>query len=237
MNKLLIIVILCCVVIVSSCSNNKDNTEKNNINETQNNELIKTTESTVIETAADEGENIPNMGGYDDLARKYIDFVYNIYYGTLVVGQEKTDQWVDNVFLKQSPEAQESIPPLYQMIQYFSVKKEELISVNNQFKEPDSLMRMPEYVINALFDGNDSTMKQSLVSPLALYHEGEIYTWNDITLAITNESNTDINKKIHNIPKDIIESYINRMSSIFEENGFTKYMQEDVDVINSYLKN
>ncbi len=148
-------------------------------------------------------------------SRKYLDEVYNIHIASQIVGREACDEWTNNVFLKKSPAEQEELPPLYQIITELDITKEELIHQNTENGN-----ELSETMIEALYIEDINTMKQLLKNPFALYHNGNIYTFNElITGAYTNET----------IPRDVVERYFDFISVECEIRKMTKYVYEDIN--------
>lgn len=149
------------------------------------------------------------------LNRKYVDDVYNLYFARLIVGNEKADEWTNNVLLKKTPEEQESIPPLYQLIHDLSISKDDLIKVNRE-----NNMSLSDSVIAGLYEDDIPEMKRILASPLALYYDGEIYTYDELS-----ESKQAGSK----IPSETIGDYLDFIELVCEYNGEIKYMQEEIN--------
>ena len=195
-----------------------------NVSETTVSEEVATNVSETavsVEAAAESSEDTyaeaPAVGGSDySFLRKYIDEVYNIQVASEVVGKEERDEWVDNVFLKKSAEEQEAIPPIYQMIVDLEISKEDLIKKNN---ENDGIYLTAE-TIDALYLEDIEEVKKALMSPLALYHEGEIYVFEELS------KNTS---KAVDIPTEILDEYFDYIETVCEQNGIIKYMQEEID--------
>ena len=194
-----------------------------NVSETAVSEEVATnaSETAVSEAAAESSEDTyaeaPAVGGSDySFLRKYIDEVYNIQVASEVVGKEACDEWVDNVFLKKSAEEQEALPPIYQMIVDLEISKEDLIKKNN---ENDGIYLTAE-TIDALYLEDIEEVKKALMSPLALYHEGEIYVFEELS------KNTS---KAVDIPTEILDEYFDYIETVCEQEGTIKYMQEEID--------
>jgi hypothetical protein len=159
------------------------------------------------------GGGISFEGGYDVFDRRYIDVVENLYYGMQIVGEEATEKWVNEVYLKQDAKGQTELPELYQMIKYFSIPREELIKVNNSFKNQKAeSMVIPDDVINALYSEDEKSMKKALASPLALYYDGMIYTVNELR-----QMSSDEIKKIGITPAEL-EKYANNIDEFIRAN-------------------
>lgn len=166
------------------------------------------------------------QGGYDVFDRHYIDKVENLYYGMEIVGNEATEKWVNTVYLKQSPEEQDALPGLYQMIKYFSISREALAKLNNSLKADGHLeMVLPDDVIDALYT-DEMTMMKALVSPLALYHNGMVSTINELRHMTADE----IRKT--GIPPEELRRFAERIDPIVRENvGDKLYELEYKDFI------
>lgn len=171
---------------------------------------------------------IPRIGGSDyAFSRKYIDKVYDIYLASQIVGQEAREEWVNNVFLAKSPSEQVEIPPLYQMIHDLNISKEDFIAKNAENIDTPG-MYFSDDIISALYLDDIEEMKKQLANPLALYYEGEIYTFDEL-------SQSQNTRMTANIPADVMSNYLGYIELVCEENGIIKYMQEDIDrVQNTY---
>ena len=194
-----------------------------NVSETAVSEEVATnaSETAVSEAAAESSEDTyaeaPAVGGSDySFLRKYIDEVYNIHLASVVVGREACQEWVDNVFLKKSAEEQEALPTIYQIIVDLEISKEDLIKKNN---EKGGIYLSTE-TIDALYLEDIEEVKKALMSPLALYHEGEIYVFEELS------KNTS---KAVDIPTEILDEYFDYIETVCEQEGIIKYMQEEID--------
>ncbi len=238
-----ILTLLLCIVLISSCNakqSNKDGltdfteqiVEDSTSSEKEEKVSTPITKSDNISTIT--GEATPVTGGFDQLEEKYVLPVNNIYCASLITGQEKRDDWVDNVYKKQSREERRKIPALYQMIRYFNIEKSDLIKVYTDWYGKDLETEMPSVFIDALYEDDEKIMKQKLVSPYALYYDGEIYTWYDI-LSASNNTNEMMQKEVLNIPNDVLTAYLNNMQTTLKNSGLI--MPEDCERISSFIKN
>ncbi|MDE6596821.1 MAG: IseA DL-endopeptidase inhibitor family protein [Oscillospiraceae bacterium] len=151
------------------------------------------------------------------LERKYIDKVYNIYLAAEIVGSKAEDEWVNNVFLAQSPEEQEDPPPIYQMIRDLNISEEDFRKKNEEYIEyPD--MCFSDEIIYALYQ-DETEMKKLLANPYALYYDNEIYTYDDLA------ENPFL---AANIPAEVIDEYFDFLEDVCEEADLTKYMMSDL---------
>ena len=160
-------------------------------------------------------EESPVGGGDYTFLRKYIDEVYNIQLASEVVGREACDEWVNNVFQKKSAEEQEGIPPIYQIIVELEIPKEELIKKNNEL---DGIY-LSAATIEALYLEDIEEVKKALMSPFALYYEGEIYTYDEFA-----ESRVEAD-----IPAETLDEYFDYIQEICVQEGIIKYMWESID--------
>lgn len=186
-------------------------------------------ENTIETTQKDETKSeIPMIGGSDyAFSRKYVDKVYDIYLASQIVGQEARDEWVNNVLLVKAPEEQTEIPPLYQMIHDLNISKEDFVAKNAENIDSPG-MYFSEDIISALYLEDIEEMKKQLVNPLALYYDGEIYTFDEL-------SQSQNARKAAKIPADVMNNYLGYIELVCEENGVMKYMQEDINrVQNTY---
>lgn len=149
------------------------------------------------------------------LNRKYIDDVYDTYLASLIVGNEAIDEWVNNVYLKKTPKEQEDTSPLYQIIHDLSISREDLTRVSKEHNN-----RLSELVITALYVDDLEEMKRLLVSPMALYYDCEIYTYDELSKD---------KKAGEKIPPETIGDYLDFIELVCEYNGEIKYMQEEIN--------
>ena len=181
------------------------------------NESEMSSEPSFIASETEQQTEKPPVGGSDyTFLRKYIDEVYNIQLASEVVGREVCQEWVDNVYLKRTAEEQEGIPPIYQIIVDLEISKEDLIKKNN---EKGGIYLTAE-TIDALYLEDIDEVKKALMSPLALYHEGEIYVFEELS------KNTS---KAVDIPTEILDEYFDYIETVCEQEGTIKYMQEEID--------
>lgn len=196
------------------------------------------TDEPPITSASDTGENtaptepdktneLPNIGGSDyTFSRKYVDQVYNIYLACEIVGQEERDEWVDNVFLLKTPEEQDALPPIYQMIRDLNISKEDFIAENNKYVDYPG-MHFSDDMISGLYQEDINEMKRQLASPLALYYDGEIYTFDELC---------QDTKLAEDIPAEILGEYLDFIYEVCKQNEIIKYMQEDINKVRSCIK-
>lgn len=171
---------------------------------------------------------IPMIGGSDTaFMRKYIEKAENAYIAYLIVGDEEYENWLNNVYLMKSSEERNEFPELYQIIHELNISKEDFVAQNNEFVDyPD--MYYSEEIISALYSDDVEEMKKQLINPLALYYDGEIYTFDEL-------SQSKNARVAANIPADVMNNYLGYIELVCEENGIIKYMQEDIDrVQNTY---
>ncbi len=191
----------------------------------ENDQNVTSVEDTIEATKKEETETsseIPMIGGSDyTFSRKYIEKVYNIYLASQIVGQEARDEWVNNVLLVKSPEEQGALPTIYQMIHDLNIPKEDFIAENDKYVDYPG-MYFSEDIISALYLEDIEEMKKQLVNPLALYYEGEIYTFDEL-------SQSQNAQMAANIPADVMSEYLGYIETVCDENGILKYMQEDID--------
>lgn len=195
------------------------------------------TDEPPITSVSDIGENtaptepektneIPHIGGSDyAFSRKYVDQVYNIYLACEIAGQEG-DEWVDNVFLLKTPEEQEALPPIYQIIRDLNISKEDFIAENNKYVDYPG-MHFSDDVISGLYQEDINEMKRLLASPLALYYDGEIYTFDELCQDA---------KLAEDIPAEILGEYLDFIYEVCKQNEIIKYMQEDINKVRSCIK-
>lgn len=161
----------------------------------------------------------PPIGGSDTtFSREFIDEVYNLVVCDEAVGREVGDKWVNEVFLKLSPEEQNALPNVYMMIADLNIPREALEEANERLGGDE----LQESTIDALYCGDIEEMKKALMCPLALYHEGDIYTFDEVRA-----------KRYDEIPKDVITDYLDFIESECDKNGTLKYDLELIEAARS----
>ncbi len=170
-------------------------------------------------------KSLPIGGGDYTFVKRYVEEADNIYIAAQIVGQEARSDWVDNVYLKMTPEEQSELPELYRIIHDLNIPKEDFIAENNKYVDYPG-MYYSEEVIEALYLDDIKEMKKRLVNPTALYYDGEIYTFDGLC---KNPELTD------NIPDDIMEEYLDFIYDTAVQIGEIKYMQEDIDMLREYI--
>ena len=179
-------------------------------------ETYDTTEGTETETSDD----TPCIGGSDTtFMRRYVEKVENIYIIDQIVEPEVRDDWVENVYLAQSPKEQDDLPAVYQAINDLNISKEDFIAENEKLSDYTG-MYFSEEVIDALYLEDISEMKRRLVNPYALYYDGEIYTFDELLQEPQSGEN---------IPDDVLNEYLDYIESVCEQENLLKYMQNDID--------
>jgi len=160
------------------------------------------------------------MGGGDprfDL--HYIEEVYNLaYLGVVYRGETPLlepgilDDWVNNVYLKKSKEEQNALPTLAQAVIELAIPPDDFKAINDARRKRGSGMVLDDKVIDALY-AEEAVMKEKLVHPLALYANGEVYSWNEVR-ALLNDSDF-----LHSIWHGDLWEYIFRIEGYCQENG------------------
>ncbi len=164
-----------------------------------------------------EGQDIPIGGGDTRFMRLYVDEVYNIAIASDIVGREASDEWTSS-FLELSAVEQEELPTLYRIINDLGIPKEAIIKKNEEYGEYASLT---DDMIDALYEDID-TMKMKLRSPLALYHNGEIYTLDGL------KANP---MQLSLIPLEVIDDYLDYITDYCTSEGEIKYMREEIESV------
>lgn len=174
-----------------------------------------------------ETQNNSQIGGGDyTFSRKFRDEVYNTYLTSQIVGEEAAAQW-DVEFLAKSPEEQEGLPPIYQMIRDLNITREQFEAENEKYIGFGNYFSQD--IIDALYCGNEEEMKILLANPYALVYDGEIYTFNEL-------SNTPATCSAQSIPADVMEEYLDYIESACNEAGILKYEQERIDNLREYCE-
>lgn len=216
-----------------------DTTISQNITTADNQPTTPTTVSeptvtSVSDTSASEASAEPGIttnesqgigGGDFTFERRYVEEVDNIYIAAQIVGQEARNEWMDNVYLKMSPEEQSELPALYRIIHDLNIPKEDFIEENKKLSDFPS-MHFSEEIIEALYLDDVNEMKKRLVNPTALYYDGEIYTFDGLRRA---PELTD------NIPDEVLAEYLDFIYDTAVQIGQIKYMQEDINELRSYI--
>ena len=147
----------------------------------------------------------PNIGGVNEISYRYFPIAENIYVASQIVGHETSEDWYVNVYLSLSPEEAIQLPTLYQMINAFGISKNDLIRENENYI--GSSNHLDEYVIDALYQ-EEALMMYLLRHPLALYFDGEIYTYyqmrGSIVVSIFDFMTPD---PLDHIPADVKDEY------------------------------
>lgn len=163
-------------------------------------------------------------GVYDPIYRKYVDEAYDIYPIHQIVGDEKCEEWVQNVYLAQTAEETESPPALYQAVKYFGIEKEALYAYNSAIDDEYSSMRIPEFVIEALYYDEPDMLRQT-AGVTALFYDGKVYSFAEIA------------DGIGDIPDDIIRDYAAEIEPIlrdyFTENEYKKEYSKTIEALKS----
>lgn len=134
------------------------------------------------------------------------------------------NDWIENVFLKKSPEEQDALPVMYQAVHELGVTKERLKALNDVRKTLGEYMILDDDYISSLYIEDEAEMKCALANPTALYYDGEIYTWNELNSA------PDV---VSRIPKDVMDAYISGVIAYLETSGIMtpaeieKYLADD----------
>lgn len=170
------------------------------------------------------------MGGGSTLFnRKYVDDTYNLAFIEGAYSEEISilpegalDEWIENVLLEQSPEEQEALPVLYQAIKGLDIPQEDLVALNDSRKQLGDMMILSDDFIDALYLPEEE-MKLALMNPLALYYNGEIYTWEELNTATT------LSTEPKSIPADVLVTYVNNLVDICLREGHIS--QKDVEAI------
>ena len=233
MKKQFIVISMLLAVTLSACSYINEKNVDSNVDESHSESVevssaheedttpIESQTSASVDEAGETNEEIsteiPAIGGSDyTFLRKYIDEVYNIQLASEIVGKEARDEWVNNVFLKKSAEEQEAIPPIYQIIVDLEISKEDLIQKNNE----NGGIYLSAETIDALYQEDIEEVKKALMSPLALYHEGEIYTFEELSRKT---------RMAVDIPTETLDEYFDFIEKVCEQEGIIKYMWESID--------
>ena len=157
----------------------------------------------------------PPKGGSDtSFTREYIDEVYNLVVCDEAVGREVGDKWVNEVFLKLSPEEMDAVPNVYMMIVDLNISREALEEANRRLGGDE----LQQSTIEALYCGDVEEMKKALKNPLALYYDGNIYTFDKVRA-----------KKYTEIPIDVLSEYFDSIESWCDKNGTLKYDLELIE--------
>ncbi len=128
------------------------------------------------------------------LDSKYKDSLSNILIIDHIVGAEACNDYVDNVFLKQTPEEMAALPTVYQAIKYFGISREDFQREN--LKNHSGTVFSDE-TVDALYCGDEAEMKRRLINGNALCYDGEIYTFEELE-----------DKPAVHIPKKILRKFL-----------------------------
>lgn len=124
-------------------------------------------------------------GGETFFYQKYKEETYNIAFlrthrndTVFLLSEGELDRWVNDVFLKKSDNEMNETPTLYQAVHELNISKESLTILNESRKGFNGMV-LDDALIDALYY-EEEDMKKTLMNPLALYFEGEIYTWGEL---------------------------------------------------------
>ena len=168
----------------------------------------------------------PNIGGGgNDISHRFFPTAENIYVASQIVGQDAGENWYVDVYLSMPPEEAIALPALYQMIIAFGISKEELIRENeNHIGTPNHL---DEYVINALYK-EEALMMYLLRHPLALFFDGEIYTYYQMRGSLV-VSDVFITEPLDHIPADVKDEYFALVEARSEADETLRELKESID--------
>ncbi len=102
--------------------------------------------------------------------RRFVDEAYDTRAIRLIVGDEKVDRYIEEVYRNIPQNEIDRTPDLYKMIQYFGISKEELLSVADEFEQTFGKPLKTE-IVEALY-ADRNTMLETLTSPMAFYYDG-----------------------------------------------------------------
>jgi len=159
-----------------------------------------------------------DIGGGNDISYRYFPIAENTYVATQVVGQEAADDWYVNYYLSQPPLEAIALPALYQMINAFGINKDDLVLENE--KHIGSSNYLDEYVIYALYQ-EEALMMYLLRHPLALYFDGEIYTYYQM------RGNTD--ETVQSIPAEVKAEFFALVETRSEADEALRELKENID--------
>ena len=160
--------------------------------------------------------NIGNAG--NEISYRYFPLVEDIYMVSQIVGQQASDDWYFNVYYKQLTEDIIKLPALYQMINHFGISKERLVRENENYI--GALYHLDDYIINALYQ-EEALMMELLKHPLALYFDGEIYTYY--------EMRGNLIEAVQNIPSDVKAEYFALIEAKSETDETLRELKENID--------
>ena len=160
------------------------------------------------------------VGGDDySFNRRYLDETYDIaYLGKVYDGEidilpdGALQDWVENRFLKKSPEEQDAMPVMYQAVHELGITKDQLIALNDSRKKLGQYMILDDGYIDSLYADDEAEMKQKLVNPRALYYNGEIYTWDEL-------NSGSLTSVTDQIPQNVMNTYVDSIIDYIEGSG------------------
>ncbi len=159
------------------------------------------------------------IGGADEFfSRRYVDETYNLAYlraprdYTPLVDDAKLNAWVEEVFLRMSPEEQDALPTLYLAVRDLGIAEADFLALNAYNRTRGDTMVLDDDLIRALYLPEDE-MKQALTHPLALWYAGEIYTWQELR-----DSPAEI-------PTEVLEAYLRRVMATCVEQGILREVE------------
>ncbi|MBE6687906.1 MAG: hypothetical protein E7588_01360 [Ruminococcaceae bacterium] len=188
--------------------------------EKQNESVEDENENNAVVTEKEPPASQPVGGSDYTFSREWMDETYNLYIASVVVGRESSENWVNEVFLKKTPQEMDALPNIYMMIVDLGISKEDLIKANNEYGSGDLTPEM----IDALYLDDVEDVKKALMNPNALYCNGNVYTFDKIK---------NSNGAFTEIPVEVLADYLNDIQELCVRENTIKYMLEEINFARS----
>ncbi len=117
--------------------------------------------------------------GETGLDRRFVEETYDMTTVYYCVGADAYHQWIDDVFTAIPMEERDVTPPLRQAIRYFNIKREDFVSVLEKCKQAYGTA-LDDAMVDALYADDVNTMLEALARPSAFYHDGTVYSINEM---------------------------------------------------------
>jgi len=156
--------------------------------------------------------------GYDIITRVFIDSVYDAAFTGEIVGYEELVRFI-NEEIEPHKWEKEDLPFIYKIIRYFDIPRETFIEYNDKTKAFNEeygteTVTFEDYVIEALYCGDEEIMKQTLKSPYVLYYNQQFYTIYDL-FTMTRDEIVKIG-----LPQEELISYVDKMYEELKSAGY-----------------
>lgn len=156
-------------------------------------------------------------GSYDEKQCKFVMDSYWIEALFEILPEEEIYRFRDEVYYNQTLIEQAATPPLYQAVMYFGITREELRAADKY---------LPEYVLDAIYCGDEAEMKRLLMNEYSLYHDGEVYALYDLIYRPSLRKLIPYEERVEYIEK--IKDYLESDDDLYER-VYKKFIEEMLD--------